>query len=172
MTSNPFYEAVDYMRLEILLKDEELSSVVKEIGDCVPLDKVAASYISAGPTPSFPDTLLDVFLLTDAFIYNYELNAQGDERWFTLPLTSISYIVENRFPQDEGFWSVVIVIRSRVGEPGLVLQDKITHKDKMREFADACRDKLSVIIVPGEIEARELEVQEHIRGELNGADRN
>ena len=162
MNANPLYDELDTNLVENRL-DEESTDVLRErIAGRVSPDAIRAAYISTGPTPASPDTVLDVFLLTDAFIYNYELSTQGDEQWFTLPLTSISYIVENLSPQDDRFWSVLIGIRSRAGEHGLALQDNITHKDKMREFADACRDKLSALIVRGELNARELEVQEHL----------
>ena len=64
----------------------------------------------------------------------------------------------NLSPQDDRFWSLLIVIRSSVGEPGLALQDRIENRDKINRFADACRDRLSAVI----------NVQEHARGELNG----
>ena len=163
MTSNPFYDAVNYKFPELDSTEQDISHIASEIESRMPTtETVKAAYISVGSTPASPNTILDVFLLTDAFIYNYELKNLHNEQWFTLPLTSISYIVENLSPQDDRFWSVLIGIRSRAGEHGLVLQDNMTHKDKMREFADACRDKLSALIVRGELNARELEVQEGI----------
>ena len=161
MNSNPFHDALDAKLVENRLDEETIDLISERIAGRVPLDTIRAAYISTGPNPASPMTVIDVFLLTDAFIYNYELTTEHNDQWFTLPLTSVSYIVENLSPQDDRFWSLLIVIRSRVGDPGLVLQDKIANRDKISEFADACRDKLSAVI----------NVQEQVRGELNGAHR-
>ena len=156
MTSNPFYDELNANFVENKLDEETIENLRERIG--VPLDTIRAAYISTGPNPASPMTVLDVFLLTDAFIYNYEVTTEYNDQWFTLPLPSVSYIVENLSPQDDRFWSLLIVIRSRVGEPGLALQDRIENRDKINRFADACRDRLSAVI----------SVQEHARGELNG----
>lgn len=121
--------------------------VLKEIDSRVPLESVKAYYISAGPMPEFPTTKLEVSLLTDAFIYNYELTVDDNEQWFTLPLTSVSYIVETHSPSNKEFWSLIIAIHSSVGKQGgLVLQDEMANRDKIREFANACREMLSAVI--------------------------
>lgn len=162
MNANLSNDELDANLLDARLSEESVEYLRKEISNRVSPDAIRAAYISTGPTPASLDTVLDVFLLTDAFIYNYEITAEHNDQWFTLPLTSISYIVENRSPQDDRFWSMLIVIRAHVGQPGLALQDRIENKDKISKFADACRDKLSALIVPGEFDLRELEVQEHI----------
>ena len=157
MNSTPFHDELDAEFLDARLSEESIERLRKEINSRVSPDEIRAAYISTGPTPASPDMAVDVFLLTDAFIHNYEITTASNDQWFTLPLTSVSYIVENRSPQDDRFWSMLIVIRADVGQPGLALQDTTANKDKISKFADACRDKLSAVI---DVQGR---VQEQVR---------
>ena len=157
MNPTPSHGELDAEFLDARLSEGSIERLRKEIISRVSPDEIRAAYISTGPTPASPDTVLDVFLLTDTFIYNYEITKAFNDQWFTLPLTSVSYIVENRSPQDDRFWSMLIVIRADAGQPGLALQDTTANRDKISKFADACRDKLSAVI---DVQGR---IQEQVR---------
>ena len=129
-------ESADVARIE-----GEIVQVVRHLHD------VSAYYIATGPIPGFGETKLDIFLLHEDVIHNYEITMSGDDRWFTLPLTSISHITESRSPFDKEFWALIIAIKSIPVEQGtLIIQCRVEDKDSIRAFANECRARLSTII--------------------------
>ena len=147
MSKNSFLRELSTKCREVNITRNYATHIEDEIGKHVQLDTLTAYHISTGPMPGFVETKLDVFLLTKDFIYNYEVTIEFDDRWFTFPLTSISYIAERRSQFDSEFWSLLIGIRSLPVERGMaVLQSKIEDRDKIRKFANDCRENLSAIV--------------------------
>ena len=147
MSVAAFAEDLEIMCLNAGIISSYFGQILDEISNRVPFDSLTAHYISAGPFPVLPEMKLDVFLLTDAFIYNHAVSTEGSDEWFILPLTGISYIKESRTP-DNDFWSMAITAQSQ-GVSGLVLVDDIENRDKIRAFTNLCRDNLAAIIQLG-----------------------
>lgn len=118
--------------------------ICEEISSRVPFDTISAHYISAGPLPVLPEMKLDVFLLTQTFLYDYVVSTAGSEEWFILPLTSISQLKESR-ALDDRFWSLAITAHFQDDE-GLILADEIKNRGKISAFTNRCRDNISAII--------------------------
>ena len=132
---------------EVGIESASVTRIETEIIQHVQIDTLTSYYIATGPMPGFTQTKLDVFLLSEEFIYNYEVTTEDDDRWFTLPLTNISFIAESRSPHDNEFWALSIGIKSLPVEQGTaVLQCKIENRDGIRVFANECRGNLSAII--------------------------
>ncbi len=147
MPSNSFSLDLSTKCREVGIESASLAQIEAEINQHVQINTLTSYYIATGPMPGFAQTKLDVFLLTESFIYNYEVTTEGHDRWFTLPLTSISFIAESRSPHDNEFWALSIGIKSLPIEQGTaVLQCKIEDRDSILVFANQCRDNLSAII--------------------------
>lgn len=66
-----------FQQLETLCKGAELNFEKKELSKLIEPDEVIDYYIAHGPFPDFPDTVFDVFVLTDKYLYDYEMRQQG-----------------------------------------------------------------------------------------------
>ena len=124
----------------------EFQSICQEISTRVPLQSIQAHYTSSGPLPVLPEMTLDVFLLTETFLYNYVVSTGGSEEWFIMPLTGICRLKESHTPDDR-FWSLVITAQFQEGG-GLILIDEVKNREKISAFANRCRDNISAIIRP------------------------
>ena len=147
MLAASFAQELEMMCLDAGIIGSDFGQICDEISDRVPFDTLTAHYISSGPFPALPDMKLDIFLLTDAFIYNYIVSIESGDEWSILPLTSISHIKESRILNSE-FWSLVITAQSPGGNL-VALVDKIENRDKVSAFTNVCRDNIAAIIQPG-----------------------
>ena len=120
----------------------ELGAIFTEISGHIALDEVSDYYIVAGPFPAFPRLKLDVFLLTEEFVYNYAVADSNDEEWTIVPLTSIVSFEESGTP-DALFWSLTMY---RQLPSSLVIMDRIENRYKVREFTNRCLSNLAAII--------------------------
>lgn len=116
----------------------DFDQAYQELSDLISSDNVVDYCITKGPYPNFPKTLADVFILSDWYIYDYELRDQGSLRHI-LPLSMIRQIGE-RFAQsgEETFLGVTF----SYGFAGLIMQDKLSNREKLRRFAKSVRNKL------------------------------
>lgn len=124
----------------------EFEAVAAEIDNRISRDTVSDYYIVAGPLPAFPNLKLDVFILTEHFVYNYAVTTLTGDEWTILPLTGIARFKENQTP-DTRFWYLTLGEQSQSGS-GLVLLDRIENRDKIRAFTNNCLDNLVAIIKP------------------------
>ena len=121
--------------------DTEL--IYKDVSDLVNLDTIISYYICIPPLPGYPETRLDIFLLTKDFIYNYEIKGSGDI-WTVIPLTAISHFRESVWIYDD-FWALIISTYRASDSDVLVILDKLDNKRELRKFAISLRDSLSGI---------------------------
>ena len=126
--------------------ESEFVSIATEIDNRISRDTLSDYYIVAGPLPAFPNLKLDVFLLTEHFVYNYAVTTLTGDEWTILPLTGIARFKENQTP-DTRFWYLTLGEQSQNGS-GLVLLDRIENRDKIRAFTNNCLDNLAAIIKP------------------------
>ena len=114
----------------------------ENISEFVKLDTVTAYFISTQPLPGFPKTKLDLFLLTNSFMYNYEIT-EDDDIWSIVPLSNISHMRESRWSNDE-YWALNILINPPSDHSGaLVIVDSTRNRRKLREFTGALIDNLA-----------------------------
>ncbi len=113
----------------------------KEIRELIKLDALTTYYIATQPLPGFPRTKLDLFLLTESFIYNYEITEDNDI-WSIVPLSNISHMRESRWSTDD-YWALNILVKSSSDQQGaLVVIDKLDNRAKLRKFLGALRDEM------------------------------
>lgn len=143
-------DAVSFAQeLEMTCRDagiigSEFAAVSEAINGRISWDTVSDYYIVAGPLPAFPNLKLDVFLLTEHFVYNYAVTTLTGDEWTIFPLTGISRFKENRTP-DTRFWYLTLSEQSQNGS-GLVLLDRIENRDKIRSFTNNCLDNMAALI--------------------------
>lgn len=117
--------------------------ICKDVSDLVNLDTLISYYICTPPLPGYPETRLDIFLLTKDFIYNYEIKDSGDI-WTVIPLTAISHFRESAWVRDD-FWALIVSTYRASDSDVLVILDKLDNKRELRKFATSLRDSLSEI---------------------------
>ena len=105
-------------------------SVIEEINGMVRPSDVVGHYIVVGPLPEFPDTKLDVFLLTQDCLYNYVRSEEGPSTWGVLPLARISYMSERVL----GAPDHISLVISGMTDQGLVIQEELARKDVLDDF--------------------------------------
>lgn len=131
--------------LEILCKDAKVSftKVSKELIEFIGDKGLIEYYATRGPLPNFPNNVIDVLLLGDDCLYNYEITKEGELQHFT-PLRTIIDLLESYQKQgDEVYFSVSFRV-SMLGT-GISLQGKLADKKKIRRFSDALAKKLCEI---------------------------
>lgn len=104
----------------------------QEIQELISSEKVIDYYLSRGPFPSFPETIIDVFILTEKFLYNFEITKEGPLRHM-IPLNMVTSIAES-FSEIENEKFLCIQFRYG-GVSSAVLQDKLTKKNNLRKFS-------------------------------------
>ena len=110
-------EAVQYGKIreliDVSLKDEEILSF----------------YITLGSSPKFPDTLLDVLVLTKSLIYNFEVK-KTEAGMNVFRLENFWSLAE----ETKKDWVYINFFFNQIGSVDLVLYDKIGKINKMRDF--------------------------------------
>lgn len=100
-------------------------------------------YATRGPLPNFPDTVVDILLLGNNCLYDYEIKQQGSLQHIA-PLRTIIDILEGFQKQEnEDYLSVSFRVAS-LGT-GIVLQGKLADKNNIRRFSGAVARKLGEI---------------------------
>lgn len=112
--------------------------ISKELADFIKLDEIIAYHVAQGPFPDFPDALLDIFMLDEKRLYDYEWRSEGS-LYHVLPLNKISEISEEFSGKEKNSFSVSFLSTGLTG--GLVLQDKLEHKEHLRNFFNIVKDK-------------------------------
>ena len=72
-------------------KGQDSSSVLSHLDEVVGQREVLSFCVSQGPLPSFPATLVDIFLLTGSAIINVEITGRGVS-WGVIKLDHLSSI--------------------------------------------------------------------------------
>jgi hypothetical protein len=110
-----------------------------ELSDLVRDDEVLGYYASRGPFPAFSDTILDIFVLGKRCLYDYEWRQSGSVCEVLL-FNSITEIAEAFSGEEDDFFSIYFL---SVGDSrGLILQDKLEKKERLREFSRMVKNKL------------------------------
>ena len=85
MVDVSFAQELERVCLGAAIDNPEFGDIYDEISSRVPFHTISAHYISTGPLPVLPEMKLDVFLLTQTFLYDYVVSTAGSEEWFILP---------------------------------------------------------------------------------------
>ncbi len=131
--------------LKILCKDATVSftKVRKELIEFIGDKGLIEYYATRGPLPNFPDNVIDILLLGDNCLYDYEIKQQGSLQHIA-PLRTIIDIPESFQKQEnEDYLSVSFRVAS-LGT-GIILQGKLADKNNIRRFSSAVAKKLCEI---------------------------
>lgn len=125
-----------FQQLETLCKGAGLDfdKMSQELSEFIGADEVIDYYIAQGPLQSFPDTMFDVFMLSQKSLYNYEVKQKG-VLLHVLPLRGIVGISE-RFGEEKEDVFVVAFDAPGLGS-GLACEGKWSESSKLRRFASA-----------------------------------
>lgn len=134
-----------FQELEILCKVAGLDFEKRELSEFIGPDEVIDYYIAQGPFPDFPDTVFDVYVLTDKYLCDFEMRQQGSLH-HVLPLSRINEIAESFSGKEKDFLSVEFRIAGFGG--GLVLQGKLGNKEHLRRFSSRVKGKLIERLAP------------------------
>ena len=106
----------------------------RDIEAVIDVEDISAHYIVVGPLPDYPDTFIDLFMLTSKLLYNYAVLRGGTGAWGVVPLAKIDYVTE-RLPEAADAaeqWSSLWW--SSGSDNTLILQDLIENEPKVRSF--------------------------------------
>lgn len=107
---------------------EEVSAkIFAKISALVPQDSIGSHYVVVGPLPEFPDTQLDIWILTKKTLYNYMVDKEAVVTWFVLPLAHMTYLSE---AESSGGWNILRVYGSS-GTPALIIQERESNWDEL-----------------------------------------
>ena len=125
-----------FSEVETLCKGAGLDSKMasQELSEFIGEEEVIDYYITQNPLPSYPDTMFDIMMFNNKFLYDYEITQQGSLRHM-LPLRTIIEISEEFQELDEEKYLSVNFRVSALGM-GLVLQDKLTNVKGFRRFVN------------------------------------
>lgn len=128
--------------LDVLCKDAGLDfkEISKELSEFLSDEEMVDYCIAQGPLPDYPHTILDIMVLSNKCIHDYELTQQGSLNHI-LPLRTIIEILEGfEKMKDKDYLSVSFNALSF--GTGLVFQCKLADKNAIRRFTRAVARKL------------------------------
>ena len=117
----------------------DFGKMSQELSEFIGADEVIDYYIAQEPLESFPDTRLDVLMLSQKSLYDYEVQQKG-VLLHVLPLRWITGISE-RFGGEEEDVFIVAFEASGLGS-GLACEGKWSESGKLRRFSSAVRKKV------------------------------
>lgn len=131
-----FFQEIDKACAKLPIKSKEL---IGEISDSIGSDEVVDYYMTFGPFPDFPETILDLFILTREYLFNFELIKEGSLRHF-IPLNEISAISESFSKlEDQDFIAAHIRHSSLYST---IVFDKLINKENQRKFLTSVTNTL------------------------------
>ncbi len=112
------------------------AQVTSELESLFGEDVIVSFFITHSSGPSFPDTLGEIFALSEQCLYDYQIEKDG-ARCHTLFLDSISGITEGR--SEDEFLEFHF---QGSGVVGLVLIEKKDKKDEIRRFCAEVKGRI------------------------------
>ena len=105
------------------------------IGDC----EISHHYLWEGPAPQDPDTILDMFLLSDRWIFHYEITTgyTSEAFWGINHITSVILLEQSDSPE-----SYTLTLE-RLAGPVIRLNGRGEDLDKLRWFRRGVLDHIS-----------------------------
>lgn len=91
--------------------------------------------ITQGPAPQFPNTLLEVFMLTEKCMYDYEIK-KGGVLEHCIVLSQLEQISEAHLAED------YFAVHFYAGGHSLVLVEKLKRLDYVRDFVAKVRSQV------------------------------
>ena len=131
-----------FSELETLGKDAGLNSkkISKDLSQFLGKDEVIDYYVTQGPLPSFPDTVFDIMILSNNFLFDYDMEKQIALHHI-LPLKTITEITED-FDKIEDKEYLSVNFRVSALAAGLSLQGKLADSQNIRRFSGAVARKI------------------------------
>ena len=128
--------------LQTLCKDAgvDFTKTSQELSEFIGDEELVDYFATQGPLPGFPNTIFDIMLLNNKYLYDFEMRQQGALHHI-LPLRTIIEIIESFEKQEEEDY-LSISFRVSALEAGLVIQCKLSDKKDIRRFASAVKRKL------------------------------
>lgn len=117
----------------------DFDKMSQELSEFIGADEVIDYYIAQGPFQSFPDTMFDVFMLSQKSLYDYEVK-QKRVLLHVLPLRGIVGISERLGAEEEDVFVVAFDAPGLGG--GLACEGKWSESGKLRRFASAVSKKV------------------------------
>lgn len=129
-----------FQELETLHKAISFDFQKVELLEFIGSDEVIDYYITQAPLPDFPDTLFDVFALTEDYLYNFEMRQHISLR-HVLPLNNIIAISEGFSGKENNF----LTISFRVAGLGycVIMEDEVGSKEYLRRFSGKVKDTIA-----------------------------
>lgn len=113
--------------------------VSAELSEFIGLDEVIDYYIARGSLPSFPNTLVDVIVLTEKSLLDCEVRKKG-RLFYVLPLKGIVQIAETFTGKNDEFLSLQFRIAGFGG--GLATEAKLSESANLHRFSMAVKRKI------------------------------
>lgn len=131
-----------FQELETVCKGAELDfeKTSRELSELIGSDGVIDYYIAQAPLPNFPDTVLDIMVLSGKCLYDYEVRQNERSLRHMLRLSAIVEITE-AFSEVEQEFLTLTFAPAGFGT-GLVLQDKLSKSGNLHRFSSAVRRKI------------------------------
>lgn len=131
-----------FQELETVCKGAELDfeKTSRELSEFIGSDEVIDHHIAQAPLPDFPDTVLDIMVLSGKCLYDYEVRQNGQSLRHVLRLSAIVGIAE-RFSGAEQEFLALTFAATGFGA-GLVVQDKLSESGNLHRFSSAVRRKI------------------------------
>ena len=135
------------MREKLIREVETVCKVIKskfdkinsELLECIGEDEVVDYCIMVGPTPDYPDLVLDIMILTNDYICDFDLREDGS-RLHIQPLRSILRISEEYVQGEEDYINTIFKIGGTSG--GLETQVKRDELGNVRRFIRSVRSQM------------------------------
>lgn len=128
-----------FQELETLCKGAELDfeRISGELSEFIGRDEIIDYHIAQAPLPDFPDTVLDIMVLSGKCLYDYDLRQKG-ALLHAQPLSRIVEVAE-RFIEGD-----FLSLHFKIGElgAGLILQGKLSESGNMRRFSRAVINRI------------------------------
>lgn len=111
--------------------EEIRNGLAKFLGEEV----ISDYFIAQGPTPHFPDTLFDVFVLSEKCLYDYEIRKKGSLEHFLI-LSQIDQISEAHTGEDH------LEVEFYSGGATLILTEKLQRLHDIQDFLSKVRSQI------------------------------
>jgi len=87
-------------------------------------------FVIVGPVPDFPESLVEVFLLTPRALVNFIVSPTGVVTWSAMSVSQIAHVTETRELGPDQRWNC-LTIYGVSGGNALLIQDTIDHWDDL-----------------------------------------
>lgn len=131
-----------FQELELSAKGAELDfeRISGELSEFIGRDEVVDYYVARAPLPDFPDTVLNIMVLSGKWLYDYEARQNKQSLHHVLRLSEIVTIEEHFTGEEDKFLSVHFRPAGLGG--GLVTEGELSESENLRRFSSAVRKKM------------------------------